>query len=134
MSLALLVAAVIAREPPDFSSSPIIALIRDAEQRPVWEIRLVRAAHELAADALRAEPVPVGRVYQLWLVVPGSAAPHLLGLLPQSGRRLIPVSPENAGLLTGAGELLVSLEPLGGSPNPVPSGPTVFRSTLEGSG
>lgn len=133
LSLALLVAAIIAREPPEFSRKPVIAVIRDSGQRPVWAIRLARAAHQIAADSLRIEPPPAGHVYQLWLFVPDSVKPHQLGLLPQSGRKQIAVSPENVRLLTGAGELLVTLEPADGSPRPTPSGPTAFRGSLEGS-
>jgi anti-sigma-K factor RskA len=133
LSLALLVAAIIARPPPSFSREPVIAVIHDSEQRPVWAIRLARAAHQIAADSLRIEPPPTDHVYQLWLFVPDSVKPHQLGLLPQSGRKQIAVSPENARLLTTVGELVVTLELAGGSPGPAPSGPTVFRGSLEGS-
>jgi len=111
---------------------PIVAVIRNAEQRPVWAIRLARAAHQISADSLFAQSVPADRVYQLWLLSPGTTGPHPLGLLPQSGRKRIAVSPENARLLAGAGELLVTVEPPGGSELPAPTGPTVFRGTLEG--
>jgi anti-sigma-K factor RskA len=133
LSLALIVAVIIARDPPDFSTMPIVAVVRDGEQRPVWEIRLARAAHQIAADSIRAQPAPADHVYQLWLADHESAGPHHLGLLPQSGRKRIAVSPENARLLIGAGELLVTIEPFGGSRGSAPSGPTVFRATLEGS-
>jgi anti-sigma-K factor RskA len=113
---------------------PIVAVVRDDEQHPIWAIRLARAAHQIAADSLRVQPVPADRVYQLWLSVPDATAPHQLGLLPQSGRKRIAVSPENARLLAGSGELVVTLEPPGGSRGPTPSGPTVFRGTLESSG
>jgi anti-sigma-K factor RskA len=132
LSLALLVAAIIIRDPPDFSAMPIVAVIRNAEQRPIWAIRLARAAHQIAADSLFVQPVPANRMYQLWLLAPETAGPHPLGLLPQAGRKKITVSPENARLLAGAGELLVTLEPPGGSPLAVPTGPTVFHGTLEG--
>jgi anti-sigma-K factor RskA len=134
LSLALLVAATIAREPPDFSDMSIVAVVRDGEQHPVWTIRLARAAHQIAADSLRDEPAPSGRVYQLWLLVPDRTGPRQLGLLPPSGRKRIAVSPENARLLTGAGELLVTLEPAGGSPNPEPSGQPAFWGTIERAG
>ena len=132
LSLALFVAAVITRDPPDFSTMPIVAVIRDGGQRPVWAVRLARAAHQIAADSLLTQSVPAGRVYQLWLLAPEMTEPHPLGLLPQSGRKRIAVSPANARLLAGAGELLVTLEPPGGSQLPAPTGPTVFRGTLEG--
>ena len=133
-SLALLVAAIIARDPPDFSSAPIVAVVRDAEHRPVWAIRLAPAAHQIAADSLREELAHPDAVYQLWILSSGTPLPHQIGLLPYSGRKRIPVSPENARLLTGTGEFVVTLEPPGGSPGPAPSGPTVFRGTFEGSG
>ena len=133
LSLALFVAVIIARDPPDFSTMPIVAVVRDGEQRPVWEIRLARAAHQIAADSIRAQPAPAEHVYQLWLVDHESAGPHQLGLLPQSGRKRIAVSPENARLLIGAGEFIVTIEPFGGSRGSTPSGPTAFRGTLEGS-
>jgi anti-sigma-K factor RskA len=54
--------------------------------------------------------------------------------LPQSERKLIAVTPRNARLLAGQGEIEVTLEPAGGSTEPRPTGPTLFRATLEGSG
>lgn len=134
LSLALLVAAIIARDSPDFSSLPVVALVRDGEQHPIWAIRLARAAHQIAADTLRAEPAPPEHVYQLWLLAPDSGGPHQLGLLPQTGRKRIAVSPGNVRLLTGTGELIVTIEPPAGSPGAAPSGPTVFRGALERSG
>ena len=134
LSLALLVAAIIARDPPDFSDISIVAVMRDGERHPVWAIRLASAAHQIAADTLRDEPAPPGRVYQLWLLVADRTGPRQLGLLPLSGRKRIAVSPENARLLAGAGELVVTLEPAGGSPNREPTGPPVFRGALERAG
>ena len=40
LSLALLVAAIIARDPPDFSDISIVAVVRDGERHPIWAIRL----------------------------------------------------------------------------------------------
>ena len=89
LSLALLVAAMVAREPPDFSAMPVIAIVRDGEQHPVWAIRLARAAHQIAADSLRPQSVPADRVYQLWLLVSDATTPHPIGLLPRSERKVI---------------------------------------------
>jgi anti-sigma-K factor RskA len=134
LALALLVAAMIARAPPDFSAMPVVAVIRDGEQHPIWAIRLARAAHQIAADSLRPQRVPADHAYQLWLLTSDASGPHPIGLLPQSERKLIAVTPENARLLAGVGEIEVTLEPVGGSTEPRPTGPTLFRATLEGSG
>jgi len=134
LALALLVAAIISRDPPDFSAMPIVAVVRDGEQNPIWAIRLAGAAHQIAADSLRPEPAPAGRVYQLWLLVAGHAEPYPLGLLPPSGRKRIAVTPQIARLLGATGESVVTLEPIGGSPSLGPSGPALFRGSLEGAG
>ena len=85
-------------------------------------------------ELIAPEPAPPGRVYQLWLLVADRTGPRQLGILPPAGRKRIAVSPGNARLLAGAGELVVTLEPAGGSPNPEPSGPAVFRGALERAG
>jgi anti-sigma-K factor RskA len=134
LCLALLVAAIIARDPPDFSTAPVVAIVRDGDQHPIWAIRLARAAHLIAVDSLYNQSVASGHIYQLWLLAPGLSGPRQLGLLPLSGRKPIAVSPETARLLTGVGELIITLEPSGGSPNPAPSGPALYQTTLENSG
>ena len=134
LALALFVAAMVARAPPDFSAMPVVAVIRDGEQHPIWAIRLARAARQIAADSLRPQRVPAGHANQLWLLTSGASAPHPIGLLPQSERKLIAVTPQNARLLAGQGEIEVTLEPVGGSTEPRPTGPILFRATLEGSG
>ncbi len=134
LSLALLVAAMIARGPADFSAAPVIGVLRDGEHRAIWAIRLDRASHQIAADSLRPQPAPPDRVYQLWFLAPGATTPRSLGLLPQSTRKRIAITSENVRLLASGGELEVTLEPAGGSRGPRPSGPAFFRGTLGGSG
>jgi anti-sigma-K factor RskA len=133
-ALALLVAAMIARGPPDFAAAPIVGVLHDGEHRAIWAIHLDRASQQIAADGLRPQPAPADRVYQLWLLTPDSKAPRPLGLLPQSTRKRIAISWENARLLAAGGELEVTLEPAGGSPDPRPSGPALFLGTVGGSG
>jgi anti-sigma-K factor RskA len=128
---ALLVAALIGRPPPDFSARPVVAVVQDDEQHPLWAIRLAGDAHLIAVDSLHPPAVPPGHVYQLWLEPPpGAGTPRPLGLLPQSGRKEIPETPANTRMLSGPGVLVVTLELLGGSRGPAPSGPTLFRSGL----
>jgi anti-sigma-K factor RskA len=133
-ALALLVAALVARAPPDFEKQPIIAVLRDHGQHPLWTIRLALAAHQIAVDSLQPPPLPAGKDYQLWLVVPGEAAPQPLGLLPLSGRKIFAETPANIARLAGGGELRVTLEPVTGSLAGTPSGPTVSRGSLAGAG
>ena len=54
---ALLVAALIGRPPPDFSARPIVAVVQDGEQHPLWAIRVAGDAHQIAVDSLHPPPV-----------------------------------------------------------------------------
>jgi anti-sigma-K factor RskA len=131
IALALMVAALIAREPPDFAQRPVIAVLQNTAQHPAWAIRLARSAHQIAIDSLDPPRPPAGKAYQLWLAAPG-AAPQLLGLLPALGRKIIAETPANIRLLAGRGELRVTLEPVTGTLAGTPSGPPVFDASLNG--
>ena len=130
--LALSVAAVVHRLPPDFSTLRIVAVLADGAHRPAWAIRLAPAAHQIEADSLAPQPVPPGRVYQLWLSTEGVAGLRQLGLVPRLGRKTIPVTPADARRLSGTGRLEVTLEPAGGSLQPGPTGPARFQCMLDG--
>jgi len=132
-ALALLVAALVAREPPDFTERPVVAVLRDAGQHPAWAIRLARTAHQIAVDSLDPPAPPPGKAYQLWLVAPAPPAPQALGLLPLSGRKIIFETPANIRRLAGNGELGVTLVPANGALAGALSGPIVSHAGLDSS-
>jgi anti-sigma-K factor RskA len=74
------------------------------------------------------EPVTVasGKDLELWALPPGATAPVSLGVLPANGRAG-PAAPTPA---TNRTQLLVSLEPRGGSPTGQPTGPVLYAGTL----
>jgi anti-sigma-K factor RskA len=132
VALALLVAALVRRPAPDFATRRIIAIVGDGARHPLWALRLAAGAHELEAESLAAPPAPAGRVYQLWLASADGQSLRQIGLLPQAGAKVMPLSPENTRRLGGAGRLVVTLEPVGGSQQAGPSGPLLFRGSLDG--
>lgn len=130
MAVALWVAALVARAPPDFDGRPVIALLRDAGGRPAWAVRLAGAAHEIALDSLGPPPPPAGKAYQLWLAAAGRGPPQPLGLLPLAGRKIVPEMPVDIRFLTRNGELFVTLETGNGALAAAPSGSPLFRAPL----
>jgi RNA polymerase sigma factor (sigma-70 family) len=69
-------------------------------------------------------PVPPGREMELWALPPGARHPRPLGALPPGGRRLrLPMAPGT--------EMMVSLEPAGGSPTGLPTGLVLYAGRLE---
>ncbi|NDV86307.1 anti-sigma factor [Aurantimonas aggregata] len=69
-----------------------------------------------------------GRVPELWLVPPGGAAPISLGLIDMA--RPLHVALEGSGLGMPDAALAVSMEPEGGSPTGLPTGPVVASGAL----
>ncbi len=118
---AALAAVMWLRTPP---ASPVAALVPAgsaaatfvAELQPNGTLRLI---------ALRPVSVAAGKDLELWALPAGASRPIPLGLLPPAGRSVVPPK-----LPEGRMQLLVSLEPTGGSPTGLPTGPVLFAGTL----
>jgi anti-sigma-K factor RskA len=67
--------------------------------------------------------VPTGKDLELWALPQGATKPRSLGLLPPSGTKLVAQLAPNT-------QLLVSLEPKGGSPTGQPTGPVLYGGWL----
>lgn len=81
--------------------------------------RMVRLAGAVA--------VPADRVAELW-AIGGDGVPHAAGLLTEGvGRRLILA--QGVGVAAGT-TFAISIEPVGGSPKPTPTGPVVATGKL----
>jgi anti-sigma-K factor RskA len=75
--------------------------------------------------ALSPAPVPAGRDLELWALPAGATRPISLGVIPPGGKRVNP-----RALPTARTQLLVSLEPAGGSPTGQPTGPVLYAGTF----
>jgi anti-sigma-K factor RskA len=67
--------------------------------------------------------VPDDHDLELWALPAGETRPHSLGVLPAAGRRLVATLPSGT-------QLMVSLEPRGGSPTGEPTGPVMYGGRL----
>ena len=67
--------------------------------------------------------VPTGMDLELWALPQGETRPRSLGVLPAAGRSLVARLEPNT-------QLLVSLEPQGGSPTGQPTGPVLYGGWL----
>jgi anti-sigma-K factor RskA len=105
---------------------------------PAPELALLAPPHGGAAIvAVRAGPgrlifraegqnaaAPAGKDLELWALPRGAHRPQSLGVLLAGGRVV-------AAHLAPGTQLLVSLEPKGGSPTGLPTGPVIFAGRLE---
>lgn len=109
--------------PPDHLAAPLL---------PDGTATALLADYDPAASRIRiASPVlPAdGRTPQLW-VVPEGGAPRSLGLVARTGATELPMPAEIRVMLVEGATLAVSLEPAGGSPTGLPTGPIIATGKL----
>jgi anti-sigma-K factor RskA len=85
-----------------------------------------RSDGALVVTVLNQAPRPTGKDLELWALAPGAAKPVSLGVLPASGSPVVIA----ATLPRDRLQLMVSLEPAGGSPSGQPTGPVLYAGTL----
>jgi anti-sigma-K factor RskA len=105
------------------------AVFADAQGRPVWIVDARLPEGVLALRALPAAMPPPGKSYELWML-PAGGPPVSLGLLPAAGEVEVALRPGLGARLVTAAGMAVSLEPEGGSPTGLPSGPVVYQASL----
>lgn len=101
--------------------APLIATLGEADAPLRFEARFDGQA--ITVTRLAGPPAPQGQVQEVWIIAP-DAAPVSLGLLDGDSLS-VPYPQAPAGWT-----LAVSLEPAGGSPTGVPTGPVLAAGTI----
>ncbi|MBX2857620.1 MAG: anti-sigma factor [Cellvibrionaceae bacterium] len=108
-----------------------VALFSDEQAQPQWLVSFDSSSGQLKAKALNEIAIQAGKAFELW-VLPESGNPKSLGLLPVSenyqSQTALPLA--LIELLSTANGLAVSIEPTGGSPTGLPTGPIAYQSTI----
>lgn len=92
----------------------------------------VTAIYDPVSGSLRLTVATFARTdrsAELW-VIAGDKVPHSLGLLDVTGNTTVVVAPVNRIRLSTGAVLAISLEPVGGSPTGLPTGPVVATGAL----
>lgn len=100
-----------------------IAVVQNDQAQALWSISL--QPDTIKVQAMDSLTQYTDKDYQLWMIVEQQEAPISLGLLPQDGELLLAKS--DVFDQFDIKVLAVSLEPLGGSPNGLPT--TVLYTT-----
>ncbi|MFZ0693308.1 MAG: anti-sigma factor [Alphaproteobacteria bacterium] len=120
--------------PPPAPAIPSqVAVLNDQQQLPAWIIRSDFAGHVVSVESLRPQDQPAGTSYELWLIPSTKGQPPVsLGLIAGSGDKKIALNPRQFDSLRNAAAMAVSLEPTGGSPTGLPTGPVLYQGALVG--
>jgi anti-sigma-K factor RskA len=94
-----------------------------------WRVELLGDNQELRVQVQSPHALDAGKALELW-ILPAEGNPVSLGLLPASGEQRFALSAAQRAALAGAKQLAVSLEPSGGSPTGLPTGPVLHVAPL----
>ena len=103
-----------------------VAVLSEGPASPAWLVTVDLAEQQLTIRPV-TELAPEDRSYELWVVVGSDAPPRSLGLLDPLQEINLPIAAE---LATPTAALAVSLEPAGGSPTGLPTGPVIYQGAL----
>ncbi|MCR9279695.1 MAG: anti-sigma factor [Pseudomonadaceae bacterium] len=118
----------VARPPSDLPLK--VSFVNEADSEPLWVVSLDLDTGKLRTKAISASAEAADKAYELWML-PNEGNPRSLGLLPVNGAtNESTFSPALLELIQNSQGLAVSIEPSGGSPTGVPTGPVVYQSSL----
>jgi anti-sigma-K factor RskA len=126
---AAILAIILWARPAGLGDADHIAVLNDAQGKPAVIIVADVRTNTVAVKQLAAAP-PAGRVYQLWLLADAGTPPRPIGIM--SAAAAIPHAMPD-GLkerLPRASAIAVSVEPTGGSPTGLPTGPVLFNGPV----
>ncbi|OUS27372.1 hypothetical protein A9Q99_15340 [Gammaproteobacteria bacterium 45_16_T64] len=112
-------------------SEDYMAVFNNPEAQPLWMISSDLQTGEVSIRAVNATAAAVDKTFELWMLPAGNTAPRSMGLMPVSGnKQKVVLPPALVEILRTAKGLAVSIEPTGGSPTGVPTGPVVYQAEL----
>jgi len=125
LALALLLYLGLTQHPETLS---YMALLNDQKsQQPVLMVSAVRNSPKLKIKVLAPQTIAADKALELWaLPAEQNKPPKSLGLVAASGITTLQLPQAADQQLVGVPALAVSLEPKGGSPTGLPTGPVLY--------
>jgi len=107
-----------------------IALLGDEQSKAGWLVERLDTQGNLAIKALLVADPGNDKTYELWMLPSNGQPPKSLGLMALSGRKQFLLSIDQLRVFDTTNALAVSLEPFGGSPTGLPTGPVLYQGKL----
>lgn len=106
-----------------------VAVLHSDDDLPAFLMTIDTRTHNCVITAVNAPRQP-DRIYQVWMLHETMPTPKSLGMMNEGEMNVMPVTPGPETDLLMNASFAVSLEPMGGSPTGVPTGPVLFRGKL----
>jgi anti-sigma-K factor RskA len=115
---------------PSVERPAYVSVVTDAATGPVWLLQAFTEARALRVSTVNPRAAPAGSSFELWMLPAGGGNPVSLGLLPEMGAAQLALNAAQLGVLMRTMTLAVSVEPAGGSPTGLPTGPVILTAPL----
>lgn len=126
---AVMLALYIGLALPPAGSPTYIVVLANQQQQAAWIVNANMESKQITVRALRPQSVPSDKAYELWVLPGAGRNPRSLGMIPVSGSMSMPLSmPDESELMSS--RFAVSLEPSGGSPTGLPTGPVMYQGQV----
>lgn len=99
----------------------VVVITKDADEAAGWLVSLQDQGQQVKVESLAPQPLPPGKVHQLWVKVPDRERVTSVGLITNQGDTTLRTGAELRALLGKAILFGVSVEPAGGSPTGQPT-------------
>lgn len=106
-----------------------ISIVTGSENQPLWVIDASIPEQQLRITAVAPPENQIGKSYELWMVKANDQGVSSMGLLPLETAQSVIVKAPTLGEEGVA--FAVSLEPAGGSPEEVPTGPVLYSGPIQ---
>ncbi|HWB49908.1 MAG TPA: anti-sigma factor [Stellaceae bacterium] len=124
-ALAALAFVYIAVRPAPVPATSVVAILSDDKGNPGWIALAGARGGDIAVAPIRSVAIDAAHAFELWAIAGGKPSP--LGLLaPDPGHPLM----VQASLVPPGGVLAISVEPPGGSPTGLPTGPVPYKGAV----
>lgn len=127
---ALALALVLFAPPLERPEATLIVVLAGEDAKPALLASADRNARLLIVKAIAPLAPGADRSLELW-ALPPQGNPRSLGLVPASGIARITLPAPAGTALRDVPALAVSLEPRGGSPTGLPTGPVLYSGTVQ---
>ena len=107
-----------------------LAIVQSPQAEPLWVVDVDARATAVRLKSIAVPAVDTREDYELWLL-PQQGAPQSIGILPTGQIEItLRLSPAQLQALIQNQSLAISIEPKGGSPTGLPTGPVLYQSKL----
>ena len=107
-----------------------VAVLAQAHAAPQWRVERSKDSEQINILALAPVTLSDAQSYELWVLPVGAGHPVSLGVLPRQGHIARHLNSTQRELLLAALQVAVTLEPRGGSPTGLPTGPVVIVAPI----